>query len=135
MIRCAANFLADSSTQRTNWSRNWKRYFFPERYSLRREDDALIAAQALERAHGRFALIEGQLAADGPYLLGERLSLADLTLAFWIACLPPADRPQDCPAVLASAQLVAARPKLRRIFEEIAAWSDDYAETGGQGQD
>ena len=110
-----------------------KRYFYPERYSLRRDDDAAIAAQALERAQACFSVIESRLAAEGPFLLGDRMSLADLTLAFWVACLPPSDRPKGSPAVLACAKLVAARPKLGGVFKEIAAWRDDYADLAADG--
>lgn len=102
-----------------------KRFFYPQRYAPRAEDGARVREQALGRVHRIFAAIEARLAAAGPFHLGPRPSLADLTLAFWVDSLAPAERPPACPAVHACRDLVAARPKLQPIFAAMAAWQDD----------
>lgn len=101
-----------------------KRFYYPARYAPRLDDKAAVRAQALSRAHELFAAIEARLGAPnsdhaGPYHLGERLSLADLNLAFWIGGLAPNERPPACPAIMACHDLVAARPKLRSIFHAL----------------
>ncbi|HMB75073.1 MAG TPA: glutathione S-transferase family protein [Kiloniellaceae bacterium] len=110
-----------------------KRYFYPQRYAPRAEDNAAVRAQALGRAHGHFAVIEAALAAAGPFRLGAQLSLVDLTLAFWMDCLAPAARPPACPAIAACCALVTARPKLQPIFAAIQDWRDDYARRDAAG--
>ena len=108
-----------------------KRFFYPQRYAPRPKDSDAVRAQARGRVHGLFHVIEKGLAAEGPYHLGARASLADLVLTFWIACLAPADRPPDCPAVMACRDLIAARPKLQPIVAAVDAWGTAYARGRG----
>ena len=112
-----------------------KRFYYPQRYSPRQEDIALVSAQALARAQEHFALIESAMAAAGPYRLGSQLSLIDLVLAFWVTCLGPAQQSPARPCLQACRMLVAARPKLRAIFADIEDWQRDYTRLSATSRD
>jgi glutathione S-transferase len=66
-----------------------KRFHFPHRYSLRREDD--IAIQDLTRTLviSRLDIVNTRLAKGGPYVLGPRFCLADFYLSFGSPCSTP----------------------------------------------
>jgi glutathione S-transferase len=88
-----------------------KRYHFPHRYSLRREDDATVQAMAKAMVLDRLAVTDTRLAGRGPYTLGERFSLADFYLCFWIAFLDRKAACQRYPAIARLYDEVYARPK------------------------
>ena len=111
-----------------------KRYFYPHRYVLRPEDAPAMRRQSLDSALERLGVIDQRLRQDGPYHLGRRFSLVDLTLAYWAACLEPADEFESYPAIRRCVNLVMDRPKLRPKFAEIEAWMDDYAELEARGK-
>ena len=103
-----------------------KRYFFPHRIALRDEDAAEVQARALAAARDRLAVVEQRLSAGGPHYLGDRFSLIDMTLTYWITCLTE-DAPTDAlPALEDCARRVRARPRLRPKFEELEAWIQEY---------
>ena len=111
-----------------------KRYFYPHRYVLRPEDAPATRRQSLDNALERLGVIDRRLREDGPYHLGERFSLVDLTLAYWVACLEPANGLESYPAIGRCTNLVMDRPKLRPKFAEIKAWMNDYAELQARGK-
>ena len=61
-----------------------KRYFYPHRYALKDSDCDAMQQRALEHAMDRIKVINHRLISNGPFHLGERKSLADLTLAYWV---------------------------------------------------
>jgi glutathione S-transferase len=103
-----------------------KRYFYPHRYVLRPEDATAMSQHARMSAAEPLGVIELRLMKAGPYHLGERFSLVDLTLAYWAACLEPTDIFDSCPAIRRCVDLVMGRSKLRSKFAEIRAWMQDY---------
>jgi glutathione S-transferase len=111
-----------------------KRYFYPHRYVLRPEDAPAMRRHSFDSALERLGVIDRRLRADGPYHLGERFSLVDLTLTYWAACLEPADEFESYLAIQRCVKLVMDRPKLRAKFAEIKAWMDDYAELHVRGK-
>jgi glutathione S-transferase len=112
-----------------------KRFYYPQRYVIRAEDAPLMKAQSLAAALQRLELIEGRLGEGGPYYLGDRFSLVDLTLAFWTANAAVAGALDPYPAIRRLTALTARRPRLRPKFDELTAWSEDYAgrQTRGEG--
>jgi glutathione S-transferase len=95
-----------------------KRYYYPHRFSLKREDDRGIQdlAKALLLAH--LDVMNARLAKSGPYVLGDRFCLADFYLSFWMALL---DRDVMCkrfPAIAKLYDLVKSRPSATARLEE-----------------
>ncbi len=96
-----------------------KRSYFPHRYSTDEADAPRIKAQAVRMAKERWEVVDGHLAANGPYHLGKRFSLVDLYMVMWAALFePPEELFAHCPAVKTCYDLVAARPKLTPLLKE-----------------
>ena len=101
----------------------FRAWFYPHEFV----DDAKLAGHARAAAGARLVAIFARIAAqlgDGPWLLGERFSAADLYLLMlvrWGADLPRPAR--DFPAVAAHAARVLARPAVQATFaaEAVAA--------------
>ena len=111
-----------------------KRYFYPHRHALREEDTPAIKQGALDNALERLQVFEKRLAEGGPYHLGERFSLVDLTLGYWCSLIAYLGVLEDHPAVGRLTDLVIARPKLCAKFEYMDDWRAEYAalqERGG----
>jgi glutathione S-transferase len=105
-----------------------KRFHFPHRFSLRREDNAGIQDLAKALLLSRLDVVNTRLAKSGPYLLGTRFSLADFYLSFWIAYL---DRHGVCkrlPSVAKLYDLVRSRPSATPYLEETERSADAYAD-------
>ena len=91
---------------------------YPERFGA---DAPSIRARSVEMARETFVLIAAG-AQPAPFVLGDRLSLADLTLAVlsrWMG--NEAWMPEHCPRIQALARAVATRPSLA------AAWARHFA--------
>jgi glutathione S-transferase len=99
-------------------------WFYPgELGSPEHPPEVRAALQA--RIEGVFARLDAHLAARGPYLLGERLSAADLLLTMlmrWSRRMPRTAL--DWPALARLANLVRARPSWQRLYavEELTEW-------------
>ncbi len=111
-----------------------KRYFYPQRFVMRDEDTQAMKTRSFDLALERFGVIEQQLTSAGPYYLGARFSLVDLTLVYWTASLPLGDALAPYPAIRRCAELVMDRPKLRGMFDQLAGWSDEYARLQATGK-
>lgn len=105
-----------------------KRVFFAHRYAAGAEDVPRTRALAWEMLADRLAPIDRRLAdAAGPFFLGERFSLADLTLAYW---MPYAERQgvlAGFPSVAAALDAARVRPALAPVFARQAEWIDRLA--------
>ena len=104
-----------------------KRFHYPHRFSLRREDNAGIQDLAKSLVLSRLNVMNTRLAKRGPYVLGTRFSLADFYLSFWVAYL---DREAVCrqfPSIAKLYDLVRSRPSALPYFEETERMADAYA--------
>lgn len=105
-----------------------KRFHFPHRYSLKKEDAPAIQAMSKRLVLSRLQVMNTRLSRNGPYVLGGRFSFADFYLSFWVAYL---DRETVCERFSSIAklyQLVRARPSATRCIEETEKMSDNYAD-------
>lgn len=98
-------------------------WFYPEKFTADAGSLDAVKQGARVRLERMFEIIAGQL-GDGPYLLGERFSAADLFLLMlmrWGRTLPKPAR--AWPALAAHAARVWARPAVQATFaaEGIAA--------------
>jgi glutathione S-transferase len=77
-----------------------------------------VHAALQRRIEGVWDLLDAQLAAQGPYLLGERFSGADLLLTMLMRWSRNMPRPAtEWPALRRLADLVRARPSWQRLYE------------------
>jgi glutathione S-transferase len=105
-----------------------KRFHFPHRFSLRREDNAGIQDLAKALILGRLDVMNTRLAKSGPYLLGTRFSLADFYLSFWIAYLDRRGVCKRLPSIAKLYDLVRSRPSATPYLEETERSADAYAD-------
>lgn len=86
----------------------------------------LVKARAEKRAEACFDLLDAHLAANGPYLLGERMSAADFYLTMlmrWSRNLPR--QALDWPALRTLAERMRALPSFARLYaaEGLSEWA------------
>ena len=104
-----------------------KRFHFPHRYSLRREDD--LAIQDLTRAlvFSRLDVMNTRLEKGGPYVLGPCFCLADFYLSFWVALLDPDGVCKRFPSIARLYDLVRSRPSAKPYLEGAKNMAEEYA--------
>ncbi|HET6620526.1 MAG TPA: glutathione S-transferase family protein [Dongiaceae bacterium] len=98
------------------------RYYYPERHTTDAGGHAAVTAKATEEIAILWGRIDRHLAANGPFLLGERFSAADIfayMLSTWQQCCP--DTYQRFPNLKRLADKVAARPAMERVIRKNAA--------------
>ena len=100
----------------------FKRVFFPHRYAPKREQVEDARALAWTAVRERLVSIDQRLRERGPFFLGDRFTLADLTLAYWMPYVQHRDRIEDFPAVAEALELTRARPALAEKFKLLDAW-------------
>lgn len=110
-----------------------KRYFYPDRFAVRRQDAAAVKARALDMALERLAVIDRRLSEGGPYYIGESFSLVDLTMAYWVTYI--ADATASLAAVTRCCELVMERPLLNRHFAVLAEECETAAARRAKEQD
>ncbi|MEE2981424.1 MAG: glutathione S-transferase family protein [Pseudomonadota bacterium] len=100
-----------------------KRSNYPQRYTLDPADTERVRNAARAMARERWAVLDGFLAADGPYHLGERFSLLDLHMAVWVnyGLGAARDLADEFPAVGACFARVMARPKAAALLDDVIA--------------
>ncbi len=104
-----------------------KRYFYPQRFVLRDDDAPAMRQRALDDAIERLSVIEKRLQTDGPFHLGVRYSLVDLTMAYWAVQVAARVPLENLPAVRLCTERVMARPALRDRFQAVVAGSEEFA--------
>jgi glutathione S-transferase len=94
-------------------------YFYPERYTAEGSDPEPVKERASQQLAGMRDFLEGELAAGGPYLLGQRFTSADLYLAMltrWGRRAEP--KWWDQPNLGEHWRLVRGRPAFERVYEQ-----------------
>jgi glutathione S-transferase len=94
----------------------YRAWFYPEQHVADPAAAAAVKHAAGERLGRMFGIIADQL-GDGPWLLGERFSAADLFLLMlvrWGRAMPRP--PRDRPALAAHARRVLGRPAVMATF-------------------
>ena len=86
----------------------------------------VVMQRAAERAARCFDTLDAHLAANGPYLLGERLSAADFQLTMLMRWSRKMPRPAtDWPALERLAHAMRARPSFKALYarEQLTEWA------------
>ena len=99
-----------------------KRVFFAHRYVLAKDQAAAMRDHARTMLLERIKPLEHMLATDGPYFLGARFSLADLTFFYWMPYLDDWGDLAGFPACIKALEHARARPALKPIFGRQADW-------------
>ena len=83
------------------------------------EQSEVVKAKAMEREARLFDLIENRLAKEGPYMIGERFSAADIYLFMLTIWAHASERAllNRSPNIARVAATVRARPRLKASLE------------------
>src|SRR5690606_35473776 len=103
----------------------YRRWFYPHEPAGEGQV-AAVQARALEEIEAAWAQVDAQLAADGPYLLGERRSAADFVLTMMMRWSRNMPRPSDgWPALAAHAARMKALPSFAEVYrrEGLGDWA------------
>ncbi len=111
-----------------------KRYFYPHRYALRNEDLEEMKQRAMVDVAERLKVVNQRMEELGPYDLGNRFSLVDLTLAYWVDGINAVTDLSSLAALQKCIKLVVNRPRLQKIFNQAALMRADYAELQKHGK-
>jgi glutathione S-transferase len=125
---CRGLFLSGVFWIASDIQAEMKRFHFPHRYSLKREDGHAIQDMSKQLVLSRLEVMNTRLAKTGPYVLGTRFSLADFYLSWWVAAL---DRDGVCkrfPSIARLYDLVRSRPGATSYIEATETMAEDYAE-------
>lgn len=105
-----------------------KTFFYPHRWSTCPADGDRIGEAAFEAVIESWKLVEEWLAQPGPFVLGERFSIADLVVANWAAygLQRTGDIIERYPAVAGCCEAVRARAQSGPVFlaldEAVELW-------------
>jgi glutathione S-transferase len=111
-----------------------KRYFYPHRYGVRESDDAEIRGKSLETIRHTLGVINKRLTDAGPFHLGDRYSLVDLVLSFWMYSIMDKNEVSHFDAVNRCVHHVQERPVLQKLFVDLEERTKAYAEIDKRGE-
>ena len=97
---------------------SYNRYYHPERYTTEPSGEVGVKEQAMLLARKQWQVIEDELHANGPWVLGNRFSACDVYLQMMTTWHEgPSDLLGKFPKVKQVAEGVLAREASRRAFE------------------
>ncbi len=111
-----------------------KRYFYPNRYGIRASDEAGIREKSLEAIRHTLGVINKRLTEAGPFHLGDRYSLVDLVLSFWMNSIMDRNEVSHFEAINECVRRVQERPVLQKLFVDLAERTQAYAEIDKRGE-
>jgi glutathione S-transferase len=121
-------FLASHLYIASDIQAEMKRFHFPHRYAVRSEDNVAVLEMSKTLLLSRLEVVNTRLIADGPYLLGQRFSMADFYLCFWIAYLHREDVCNRYPAIARLYDLVRAQSRAACYLDETEQMAKAYTE-------
>ncbi len=95
------------------------RFYYPDRHTTDAKNIQPLVASAEAEIADHWKRIDGHLAANGPYLAGQRFSAADafaFMLSNWESCCPGIR--ERFPSVRRLSDMVRARPSVQRILKQ-----------------
>jgi glutathione S-transferase len=109
-----------------------KRYFYPHRYVINAANTDAMKRKAFEQAIQRLEVIEHRLSVEGPFHLGSRFSLVDLTLVYWVSSLNDVLNVLDFPAVKKCVEHAMNRPAILHMNGEVRSMIRRYKQLQSQ---
>lgn len=101
-------------------------WFYPQDIAADAATQSVVKAAAQRKIEAAWGRLEAQLAVNGPYLLGDKPSAADLMLIMLMRWSRNMPRPvTDWPTLAAYASLMKSRPSWKRLYEVegLTEWS------------
>ena len=111
-----------------------KRYFYPNRYGLRESDEKGIREKSLGYICQTLRVIDRHLIEAGPFHLGDRSSLVDLTLSFWMNSIMDRHEVSHFESINRCVSLVEERPDLHKLFIDLKERTKAYTEIDKNGE-
>ncbi len=111
-----------------------KRYFYPHRFGVRDSDEAAIREKSLDYIRHTLSVIDKRLTGAGPFHLGERYSLVDLVLSFWMNSIMDKKDVAQFEAINRCVRRVQNRPALQKLFVDLEERTKAYAEIDTRGE-
>ncbi len=106
-----------------------KRYYYAHRFSDGLAQAPVVKARAIEHLRDCLTVIDRRLTAKGPFHLGDRFSLVDLTMTYWARSIEEGHVLEGLDAVKACMARVAERPRLVPLFARLQRMMDGYFDT------
>lgn len=110
-------------TLANNLGNNFRLWFYPS--DIGSADDAALRSAIQRRIEAAWATLDARLSANGPYLLGETFSGADLMLTMYMRWSRNMPRPATSwPALQTYADMMRARPSWQHVtkVEALSGW-------------
>ena len=110
----------------------FKRYFYPQRYVADQKDIEQMKQDSLTWAGRLLSIIEQRL-EDGTFSVGNRFTIVDITLAYWMEYFSRLIPMADLPRVMEVYRRTERREKLIPCFTRLGQMRVDYEEREKQG--
>ena len=111
-----------------------KRYFYPNRYGVRESDELKIREKSLDTICHILGVINKQLSNVGPFHLGDRYSLVDLVLSFWMNSIMDKSKVLHFHAINRCVNSVEVRPLLQKLFLDLKERTEAYSDIDRRGE-
>ena len=111
-----------------------KRYFYPNRYGVRESDELKIREKSLDTICHILGVINKQLSNVGPFHLGDRYSLVDLVLSFWMNSIMDKSKVLHFHAINRCVNRVELRPLLQKLFLDLKERTEAYSDIDRRGE-
>ena len=111
-----------------------KRYFYPNRYGVRESDELKIREKSLDTICHILGVINKQLSNIGPFHLGDRYSLVDLVLSFWMNSIMDKGKVLHFHAINRCVNRVEVRPLLQKLFLDLKERTEAYSDIDRRGE-
>ena len=111
-----------------------KRYFYPNRYGVRESDELKIREKSLDTICHILGVINKQLSNVGPFHLGDRYSLVDLVLSFWMNSIMDKSKVLHFHAINRCVNRVEVRPLLQKLFLDLKERTEAYSDIDRRGE-
>ena len=111
-----------------------KRYFYPNRYGVRESDELKIREKSLDTICHILGVINKQLSNVGPFHLGDRYSLVDLVLSFWMNSIMDKSKVLHFHAINRCVNRVEVRPALQKLFLYLKERTKVYSDIDRRGE-
>ncbi len=101
-------------------------WFYPQDISVDAATQSVVKAAAQHKIEAAWGRLEAHLTVNGPYLLGDKPSAADLMLIMLMRWSRNMPKPvTEWPALAAYASLMKSRPSWKRLYEVegLSEWS------------
>ena len=111
-----------------------KRYFYPNRYGVRKSDELKIREKSLDTICHTLGFINEHLTNAGPFHLGNRYSLVDLVLSFWMNSIMDKNKVVHFHAINRCVNRVEVRPLLQKLFIDLKERTEAYSDIDRRGE-